>query len=196
MKLTFRYSNIYDLRYRESKKIQKYLKEQNKTYPSRKKVKDYIQKIEKEWGKQEEKVLNKISKTSGLKWKQKEIICYVIGYGRPFSDPLTMRIYPNINDFIDNLTHELIHNIQLQNGKNISKWWKYVEKNYKNESRLTKNHLFLHAVHWEILKSLFGIKRLNRNLKNTVSLDYKRSWEIIEKMGAKNLIKEFNEMIK
>ncbi len=196
-KIRFRYSRVYDDRYRISKDINKKLAKQNKKYPSQKKIRNYILKIESDWRRIEGKIFMEISKISGLKWNEKEIKCYIIGYGRPFSDPLTLRLYKNKNDFIDTLTHELIHQIQIQNWKNIKVWWEYICRKYKKESILTKKHILLHAIHTEIYLKIFNMKRLNKNImKNKDYLDYKRSWEIVQKEGYKNIINEFRKRLR
>jgi len=150
-KIEFRYSDVYDRNYRDSKKIQEYLKNKNEEYPSRKEIIDYTKKVEKLWRKKEKKILIEISKITGLKWKEKRIICYVVGCGQPFSDPLTIRTYgKDFEIFIDTLTHELIHQISTQNEKIFMRWYNYIKKKYTNEERTTKTHIFLTAVHWKI----------------------------------------------
>ena len=115
-KIEFRYSDVYDRNYRESEKIQKYLEKRKEKYPDRKEIINYIKKAEKLWRKEEKKILIEISRITVLKWKEKRIICYVIGCGQPFSEPLTIRTYgKDFEIFIDTLTHELIHQISNQN---------------------------------------------------------------------------------
>jgi len=101
-------------------------------------------------------------------------------------------------DFIDTLTHELIHQIHIQNGKKVNELQKnYIPKKYPNESQLTSNHIFVHAIHKKIYLSLFNKTRLNRDIKRCEkSPDYKRAWEIVEKEGYENLINKFRELTK
>lgn len=196
-KIIFRYSWIYDRRYRESKMMKKFLKKRKEIYPSIKKISQYIEAIEKLWKKDEKRILKEISKVTGLKWKDKQIICYVNGMGRPFSDPLTLRLYKNKNDFIDTLTHELIHQIQIQNRKKYMDWSKNKNKKYKTESVVTNNHIFLHAVHKVIYLKFFNKSRLNRDIKDSKKFpDYKRSWDIVEEEGHENIINQFKKLTK
>jgi len=196
-KIEFVYSNVYDDRYRSSEIIQNILKEQNKKYPSKNKITRYISRVEKIWRKQEKKILIEIAKITNLKWKEDKIKCYVIGSGRSFSDPLTLKIFDNLNDFIDTLTHEMIHQIQSQNRDKYQKWHKYVDETYKKETELTKRHIFLHAVHKKLYLNLFDKKRLKRNIKRDYTKpDYKRSWEIVEKEEHDNIIKRFDKLIR
>ena len=120
----------------------------------------------------------------------------MIGYGKCFSDPLTVKIYKNKNDFIDTLTHELIHQLQIQNHKKMTKWWEYLNKKYENDTKLTKSHILLHSVHNEVYLKLFDKNRLKRNIRIDKEYeDYKRSWEIVLKEGYKNIINEFRRRL-
>jgi len=196
-KIEFVYSNIYNEGYRTSENIQRVLKKENKKYPSSSKIIGYISKVEKIWRKQEKKILAEIAKITGLKWKEEKIKCYVIGFGRSLSNPLTVKLFKNLNDFIDTLTHELIHQIQSQNKNKYKKWRRYLDKTYKKEVEVTKRHIFLHAVHKMAYLDLFDKKRLKRNIKrDDIKPDYKRSWEIVQKEGYENIIKKFREIIK
>lgn len=194
--LEMRYSYIYDNGYRNSPSIKKYLKKINKSYPSREQIMIFIKKLNKEWKKHNIKILKSIEKTTDLKWREKKIICYVIGAGRAISDPLTIGVYKKTDKTIDVLTHELIHQIQIQTeNKKWNKWWNYLRKKYKKESITTKAHIFLSAVHKEIYLDLFSNKRLQRDIKECNKFpDYKRAWDIVEKEGNKNIIKKFKEI--
>ncbi|MAG79097.1 hypothetical protein CMI40_01850 [Candidatus Pacearchaeota archaeon] len=196
-KIIFRYSRIYDQKFRDSKLIQKNLIKRNHKYPSIKKIENYIKKIEKLWKKEGEKILKEIAKITGFKWKEKEIICYVIGIGGCFSDPLTIKIFKNTSYFIDVLTHELIHQIQTQNHNLFIKWFNYIRKNYKDEPKTTKSHILLHAVHWKLLETLFDKERVKKIIKKHNDFkDYKRAWKIVEEVGAEDIIKKFKLITK
>jgi hypothetical protein len=198
-KIRFRYSDIYDVRYRNNPRIQETLKKQGKTYPSEKRILNYISQIKKEWEKIEKKILTELEKVSGLRWKEKKIICYCIGQGIPFSDPLTMPVSRPKTYFIDTLIHELIHQLMTQeNNLNKSKnAWSYFFKKYKKEEYNTIIHIPLHAIHSHIFHKFFSQKRLNHDYKYIKRLPaYKRSWDTVKKEGYQNIIKEFRSRIK
>lgn len=201
-KIVFRNSWIYDSFWKRDLKIYYKAYKDPRTkkildnYPSPKKLDNYIRKTEKLWRKDEKRVLLKISKIMGLKWKENKIRVYVVGKCGPFSDPLTMCLYKNLNDFIDVLVHELIHQIQMQNGSIMKKWWRYVEKLYKKEPKITIRHVLLHAIHKKIYLDLFDEKRLKRNLKRSVKDSYKRAWQIVEEESHEKIIKKFKELTK
>ena len=102
----------------------------------------------------------------------------------------------SFNDFIDVLTHEIIHQIQSQNSKIFKKWVKYLEKNYKDEKRRTQSHILLHAVHKKIYLTLFDKKRFKRNLKRSHRKSYIRAWEIVNNEGYEEIIKKFRKVMK
>ncbi len=196
-KIELRYSRIYDEMFRYSKDTKEILKKKRKKYPAQSKIKKYIKEITPLWKKHEKEILKKISKVSGLKWKEKKIIIYIVGLCKPFSDPLTIKPHKHKNYFIDTLTHELIHQIQIQSCDNWKKWWRYLEKKYKKESILTKCHILLHAVHWKILTEIFNEKRLKENIQRHKKFkDYKRAWEIVEKESYSEIIKKFRKITK
>jgi hypothetical protein len=195
--IVFRYSWIYDQNWREWIKIYKI---KTGKYPSTNQILNYIKKIEKLWRKDEKKILEELSKISGLTWKSEVICCYVVGRCIPFSDPLTLPVYNKYPDyFIDVLVHELIHQLFTQNG-NIERSrnaWNYINRKYRKESRTTRIHIPLHAIHSHIYLNFFGEKRLNRDVKLiSFLLDYKRSWEIVQKEGYQKIIREFTKRIK
>ena len=174
------------------------MSEERSPLHSPQKVLNYIKKIEKLWKKEEKKALQELSRITQLKWKSKSIDCFVVGRCRPFSYPLTMPVYDKYPDyFIDVLIHELIHNIFIQNEKELEKAWRYIGKKYKKESIITKNHITLHAIHSHIYLKFYGKERLKRDIRLINYLpDYKKSWQIVQKEGYKNIIDEFTKRIK
>lgn len=197
-RIIFRYSWIYDQGYRESKRIQRFLEKKGEKYPSPKKIESYIKKVEPLWRKEEKRIAQELSKISGLEWMVKEITCYVIGNGIPFSDPLTIRIYRNYNDFIDTLTHELIHQLFTQKGNMeiAEKSWDYIFRRYKDESFTTKIHIPLHAIHAELIARLYNEKDIEKRLQIPPHEEYKISWQIVQKEGYQDIINEFRKRLK
>jgi hypothetical protein len=195
--IIFKYSSVYDRRYKREWQNQN---KKGKDYPSQKSILNYIKKIEKLWKKEEKKVLKEISKVSHLKWSQKSFECFVVGRCRPFAYPLTLPIYEGKSDyFIDVLTHELIHQLFIPetNKKKLKKAWSYFNRKYKAESRETRIHILVYAIHSHIYMKFYGIKRLKKNIERIgFRKDYKRAWDIVQKEGADNIIQEFTEKIK
>ncbi len=188
-RVVFKYSWIYDQRWKEISKSNK--------YPSRRKILKYKNLVERLWRKEERKVLREISSISNLKWKEKVIDCYVVGYCIPFSYPLTLPIFEkHPNYFIDILIHELIHQIFIQNGKKTEKAFNYFLRKYKKEPFNTRIHIPLHAIHTHIYLKFFGRDRLGIDIRESKKYqEYRKSWQIVMKEGHQNIIREFTKRI-
>lgn len=193
--IEFRFSRIYDELFRSDKETIKYFEDKKMKYPSKEDIIKFIKTIEKEFNKNKLKILNEISKISGLKWKEQKIIIYVVGSCVPFSDPLTIPYGYDTEKTIKLIIHELIHQIQIQGADNWDKWWNYLEKNYPKETITTKSHIFLNAVDFVVLSEALGEKEANLEIKHYDKLpDYKRAWEIVMKETPKKIIMEFNHI--
>lgn len=184
----FLYSWVYDDEHR------KFYNNYIKQYPSKKKTENYIKEIEKIWRGMENKIFKDISRIAGLKWKWKNIVCYVVGYGSPISDPLTLPIYQNDGKlFIETLTHELIHQLLLQNSglEKYDRTWNHI---YKKESDNVKIEVVVFAIQSHIYLKFFGEKRLKKDIqmcKNWKLKDHIRAWEIVQRDGYENIVNEF-----
>lgn len=145
-----------------------------------------------EWSKYEHKILNALCDITGLNFNRDVIDVYIVsGNPRQFSNPLVIKSGFLPSEFVDVLTHELIHRLFTLSG--VSKKVTCSEK-YLNESDLVKNHILLHA----LLKYLYlDILNEPERLKNNISRskahstnDYARAWEIVETDGHMNIINE------
>lgn len=174
------YSNIYDKRIHEWKGL-KYKDFSTEGYEYRKRLQEI-------WDKVERKVFNTISKVSGLEWHKPIIDCYVVQKAIPFSMPLTIRIKKDMEDQIETIIHELIHNILVQNRDRRKK------KDYRRYGKLsktTKIHILVNAIEKETLLKIYGKRKTKRLIKKYEKWpDYKKAWEIVEKEGSKKIIKD------
>ncbi len=195
-KIDFKYSYLYDELYRSSTDLNKILKRNGKKYPPAIEIIEFMNKLEIVWGNEGNKILTKISRLSGIKWKTPNISCYIVGACRPMSDPLTIKVCNDITHAVDVLTHELIHCLQIGiNDKKWAKWEKYLDSKYPRENKNTKDHLFLNAVHMALYLDFFGADRLIRDMWNSnVSVDYKRSWQIVEREGPDKIVSKFRQI--
>ncbi len=184
----FEYSSVYDGHWRSVTEKSALRRHLQRSYPSPKKTIQYIKNIAPVWKKREKEVLQTLTEITGLKWKRKKIPCYVVGFCRPFSSPLTIRPYKNKNDFIDTLIHELIHNlIAVDNTANSC--FKYFEKKYKKNTRFTINHIPVNAILAILYMQMFGKNRLNNIIEfDSKSPEYKHAWEIAKKEGFEKII--------
>ncbi len=187
-KIIFKHSYIY------SKNIA-YWQKKDISEKGLEKLKQHKDKLERVFKKEGKKILPAIERASGLKWHQNEIACYIVKNSFSFSDPLTIGFEKGpkkIEYYVDVLTHELIHQIltEKENWLKIEKNWNKLMRKYKKYSWRTKVHVIVHAIHAEVLKSIFNEKRLQSEIKNTKSPDYIKAWEVVLMDGSKNIIKE------
>jgi len=199
--LEFIYSDIYDgafmtLKYKKwpeysKAEIKKFNKDMNK----------YLKDLEKMWKKEGTKILQKIQTVSGLKWHERKIKVYIASeINHSFSDPLTLnfKYRKDMKIARDVLTHELLHQIQIQNEKVVNNYYKkHIWKKYKREPRITQSHIFVHAAHKKVYLELIGEDRLKADIKKCKKWPaYKRAWEIVEEEGYENILKEFQKQTK
>ena len=188
--IEFRYSYVYDEVWSDIVK--------DKKYPSSKKVLTCLKKGEKLWKREERRVLSELSKVTGLSWEAGSIPCYVVGKCIPFSDPLTVPIFPQTDYFLDVLIHELIHQLFMQEGnlERADKSWKYISKEDAHYSPNTRVHIMLHAVHSHIYLKFYSKKRLERDKRLVYKVsDYKIAWKIVEEKGYEKILADFKKRV-
>jgi len=190
MKINFIYSSIYDWHFRNVWKLRK----KKGSYPSSERVIKFLKKAQRYWLKYEKAILAEIAKVSSLKWREKEVKVYIVGKAIPFSSPLTVRVERSLNDFVDTLTHELIHQIFIQNEKRLRRVWPYFSKKYGLKSYRALGHTPLYAIHEHIYRKLFSVRRLRKDQEEALTYHlsgYIQAWETVKKEGYQKLIKEF-----
>jgi len=152
-------------------------------------VSKYREKLQKKWDRIERKAFDTMSKVSGLEWDRPIIQCYIVrGKVRPFSDPLTLPMRKNLDEQLEVILHELTHNIIVQNLDRIR------DVDYSKYGKLSltaRIHILVHAILKETLLVIFGEKRTKKAIEyyDDLPKDYKKAWEIVEKEGAKQVIK-------
>ena len=198
-RIIFKYSRIYD----EFLRLMR--KDEDKNYPSRKEILNYIKEVIEIWSKDESRIFKEVSKVIGLEWKEKFIYCYIVTEGKfSLSDPMTLVVYRkgsfrDLDVFVDYLVHESIHRIfsARDNFLSCKEAWDYINRKYKKETRKTRIHIMVHAVHEHIYLKFYSKKRLERDIKWAKKhKDYRRAWEIVQGEGYDNIIKEFKKRIK
>lgn len=199
-KIRFKYSWIYDRMWQEA--YRRKGKPKTGYPPNWKKLERYAREIELIWRRIEKKVLREMEKISSLGWKKREIICYIVTKCRPFSAPLTIRVYKDKTYFIDILVHELFHNLFTQNQeKYLRYYFRYLKKKYPKYYLMVRSHILLYAMHKKLYLDYFGKKRLLRDIEKANQFakkypEYKKAWEIVEKEGYESIIKEFKRGLK
>ncbi len=167
--------------------------------PTQEEVFKRIEDYRKEWLKYETKILKGICSVLEIEFKRNAIDVYIVsGNPRQLSSPIVIKSGFSPGEFVDSLTHELIHTLFQDNGMRIpiSIW----NEMFPGETDSVKSHVVLHAIlKYIYLDILKDEKRLERNIRGSEkhsTEDYLRAWEIAEKEGYLEIIKKFKNKIK
>ena len=167
--------------------------------PTQEEVFKRIENYKKEWSKHEKKILEGICAVLGLKFKRDAIDVYIVsGNPRQLSAPIIIKSGFSPDEFVDSLTHELIHTLFEDNGRiiPISIW----DEMFPGETSAVKSHVVVHSVlKYIYLDVLKDGKMLERNIESSRkhnTNDYLRAWEIVEKEGYIEIIKKFKSKIR
>lgn len=173
MNIKFKYQHIYEQRLNPKAAIL-----------SSEKIEEGVALMDVFWKERGASVEMAMKEVTGLNFKQSSIVCY-LNSTMSFSDPLTLAI-EDAADMYDNLVHELIHIILMDNEEALLGWQAMFER-YKTEPRITKTHIGIHAIHELVALKIFP-HRMERIKSYSKNPEYVRSWEIVNKDGAENII--------
>ena len=88
--------------------------------PTETEAKERVKKYKEEWAKYENKILDGICKSLGLNFSQNIIdVRIVSGNDRQFSNPVVIKSGFEPDEFIESLSHELIHRLFSNNLQNV-----------------------------------------------------------------------------
>jgi len=185
MKIHFKYSSVFD----------ELLSEMSLSpYTSKQKnfMLDYVDKLNKDWGKDESKIMKEIEKVSGMKFKYEKIPCFVVknmGF-EAISYPLTIKAL-DIKKTKQVLIHELIHVILKDDKKLLS----LLGKIKADEEE--KVHLPVLLVQRKVTENLYGKKAFDEFLNYEFNDDLEDSLELIKKFNdfEKNVLKYLKRKI-
>ncbi|MEK9182300.1 MAG: hypothetical protein AAB781_01775 [Patescibacteria group bacterium] len=163
--------------------------------PTETEVKERVKKYKEEWTKYEKKILEGICEVLNLNFSQNIIDVHIVsGNDRQFSNPIVIKSGFELDEFIESITHELIHRLFSDNIQNVVAGKIFLEM-FPNENELIRNHIITHSVLKFIYLDLLKDKeKLEINIEKSSKSsfpEYKRAWEIVEEMGYKELIAEF-----
>lgn len=203
-KIVFNCSGIYNRFHKQwleayaSEEFKKHNKKFSSAEKELKVLDNYKRRVCAVWNKYEKNILQELSEISGLNWEEERIECYIVYVGLTMSNPLTMHTFKEDSDFVDFLTHEMIHRLFMQpeNLKRAKTAWKYIDRKYKNESKKTRIHIPLLAFHVHIFLKIFHKERLEKHIGKFSSGDYRRAWQIVRQEGYENIIREFKRRIR
>jgi hypothetical protein len=179
MKINFIYSNQYE------RSIS------NTDFWNKDLVAQQIKVLERYWKLYGHKVEKALKDVTGLKFKTKEIKCY-LNSQFSISDPLSIKMQLDFDDLKETFVHELIHVLLTDNYVGVSKkkWDSFYKGKYQNETSLCRSHIAVHAIHL-LVNRMLNPKREQMLITATKQEDYKRSWDIVFRDGPENIVEMF-----
>lgn len=149
-----------------------------------------------EWSMWGAHILTGIAQLTGVRWKEKMLECQVRAANSDGSadGPLCVPGYKDPTQFVDILTHELIHvNISYAPREGEQGF----ELRLRRHPHIVRQHVLVHAVHGILLKRLFGEERyLRERVWARTRPDYDRAWRIAEIKGFERVTEEFRSFLK
>lgn len=152
---------------------------------------------EKAWRPYEQDILTAAIKKLDLEFYQRVIDVYVAPWFAAFSDPMVIGVMNTPDEFIDDLTHELLHRLLTDNTslpldtKYLAIWQKLFGDDHKLNTLV---HIPVHAVHKYIyLEVLKDEKRLARDIdrvKEYRTKDYLDSWAYVNEYGYNEIVEK------
>ena len=154
------------------------------------------------WQEYEAKILPALEKILGAAFRQPIIDVHTVPGIRDMSDPLIMNFMTEPDEFVDRLTHELIHKLLTDNtayslnDTNKPTWlgneW---QKLFGDHDFDTLIHIPVHAIHKHVyLDILKEPERLKRDLEGTAdNKPYAEAWKYVSEHDYKKIISDLKE---
>ena len=156
------------------------------------------------WQPLEQKIMTGMTETVGLSFAQNIIDVYIAPWFRAFSDPMIIGVIYSPDEFIDHLTHELLHRLLTDNTtlpyqtQMLTEWQKLFNLHNHNFGLIV--HIPVHAIHkaiyLDILKAPDRLKRNVVNCNKYNATDYIKAWDYVEQHGYKQIIEQLKESYK
>lgn len=149
------------------------------------------------WDKYGVKILEAITTITDLSFSRTLIPVYIVsGNPRGFSDPVILKSGYDDIDFVNYLSHELIHCLFVDNYKIVNDAIPYKAPGLNTTA---EDHVYLHAIlKFIYLDVLNEPERLTKNISNSSLFKggYELAWDVVEKNNYRELINEFKRKIK
>jgi len=167
--------------------------------PTEETVIKQVKELKKEWQKYEKEIITALYEITEIKFKRNIIDVYMVsGTNRSYVNPIVMYATKRIEDFIDTLTHELIHVLIDDNFPNKMKILDpELEKIFPGQTYLTRIHILVFAIQTHIFLNVFKdenrIKNNMESAKKHRTDEYIKAWEIVNREGYLNIIQSLKE---
>jgi hypothetical protein len=164
-----------------------------------KRVADY----RKAWKPFEKQILTSMTDLLDLSFRQNIIDVHIAPWFNAFSDPMVIGVMKEPDQFVDILTHELLHRLLTDNTSIphetmiLVEWQKLFGKEHTFGTLV---HIPVHAVHKAIyLDVLNAPERLERDIagiKKYKATDYINAWDYVDKHGYLEIIEKLRASYK
>lgn len=163
-------------------------------YPKPENIKEHVEIFQDGWRSVEKKLLSGMCEMLDLDFFQNAIDVHVVGYAKPFSNPLVLSSHYEADEAVDVVTHELIHRLLTDNTRQLDVGTIWSEM-FAGEERLVRNHVLVHAVHEFLYREvLTDPARLDRDRSRAAKHPaYKRSWDLVGEAGYGSIIDSFKQ---
>lgn len=163
-------------------------------YPDRESVQQRATTYHEAWEPVGQKILEAITRVFGLDFYQNTIDVYVAPCLQTMSNPLLVNLRYSPDEFINALTHEILHRLLNDNTKKID--LSAIQNSmFEGESLDTKNHILIHAglkhIYLDVLKEPSRLERDIATCHKHKHDTYGRAWDIVEEQGYQDLINNF-----
>lgn len=161
--------------------------------PSVEFVENQVSLYKNEWIKYESKILTGIQEITGLHFERNYIDVFIVSLStRSFSRPIVMKSRYSLMDFINVLTHELIHCLFSDNDTLVKDSFIVT-----HENPITSRHIVIHAIlkyiYVDVLKES---QRLECDIKFCWSEGYKNAWKVVQESDYLKIIDDFKKRMK
>lgn len=168
----------------------------------------YTEEFRIEWKKHESEILTYMQETLGLEFYNPIIDVSLAPCFMGGSDPLVLGFLYEPDEFVDTLTHELLH-VLLTDNKVVSIKGSYPSYDLKTEWESLFGfeddfnalvHVLVHAVHkkiyLELLKEESRLTREEDKLQKNKATSYQKAWDYVDKHGADSVIEKLKKSYK
>lgn len=151
--------------------------------PPIKEVQDRIKAYNDEWAKVGPKVMKGLYLATGLKFKRNTIDIHIVsGNPRPFSSPIVIKSRYTPQEFVNVLTHELIHVLCSDNDDVIP------SANYRHMFNEGNDTIDEHIAIFAIMNFIFEDMVCDTSYITEESGDYKKAFDIAKERGWKEIL--------
>lgn len=193
-----RIKNAWLVRDNVSVNLHKLWGEEGEELASYDEIDEIVAKYQTAWKPYEHKILEGMSETLGLTFRQNIIDVYIAPWFYAFSDPMVIGVTYDPNRFVEVLTHELLHRLLTDNNQTLydTEYDKQWAKIFGEHDFTTLVHIPVHAGLQAIFDDVLGEPERTKRDKAKCKKHngYREAWEYVEKDGYKEIIAKLKKM--